>query len=404
VNPWPIVRADLRAMGVAALLVVALIACAVAIGIAVGAQERGLRQASARAADDFDLIIGAPGSQTQLVLTAVYLQPEALPLIDGAILNTLAADRRVAGAAPLAFGDIVQGHPVIGTTRDFAGRWGHALPTEGRLFDAEGEAVIGASVRLRIGEKVTPSHAVAGSGQDEAAHRHQGVAYTVVGRLPGMGSPWDNAILIPVESVWETHGLGNGHATDPAKLGPPFDASTIPGVPAIVVRPRAVPDAYTLRSQYRQGGTMALFPAEVLVSLYRAVGDVRDVLVWAAALNNLLVFAAVLLLIATLTSLRRRRYAVLRALGAPRGYILLVTWLGATTLIAAGCLAGLAVGWAGAAGVSAWVASRTGLPAASGLGWSELRLAAALLGAGGALALVPAMAAYRGSVSANLRT
>ena len=385
----------------AAWLVVALIACAVAIGVAVGAQERALRQASARAANDFDLLIGAPGSQTQLVLTAVYLQPEALPLISGGILNALAADPRVANAAPLAFGDIFRGHPVIGTTRAFAGRWGRAVPTEGRLFDAEGEAVIGADVRLRVGEQIAPAHTA--RSEDEAAHRHEGVAYTVVGRLPRSGSPWDRAILIPVESVWETHGLGNGHAADPAPLGPPFDAPGLPGVPVIVVKPRGVADAYALRSQYRQGGTMALFPAEVLVSLYRSVGDARDVLVWAAALNNLLVFAAVLLLIATLTSLRRRRYAVLRALGAPRSYILLVTWLGAISLITAGCAAGLALGWVGGLLVAALVEQATGLAVVATPGWPELRLAAMLLLAGGALALVPALAAYKGSVSEHLR-
>jgi putative ABC transport system permease protein len=399
------VRADLRAMRGAAWLVVALIACAVAVGVAVGAQERALRQASARAADDFDLLIGAPGSQTQLVLTAVYLQPEALPLISGDILNALAADPRVAAAAPLAYGDIVDGHPVIGTTRAFAGRWGRAMPSEGRLFDAEGEAVIGAGVKLSMGQQITPAHMTRGAvgGEDEAAHRHEGVAYAVVGRLPRNGSPWDNAILVPVESVWETHGLGNGHAADPASLGPPFDARSLPGVPAIVVRPRRVADAYALRGQYRQGGTMALFPAEVLVSLYRSVGDVRDVMVWMAALNNLLVFAAVILLVATLTSLRRRRYAVLRALGAPRSFILLVTWLGASSLIAAGCAAGLALGWAGGLLVAVLVERATGLAASAAPGWPELRLAATLLLAGGALAVVPALAAYKGSVSEHLR-
>jgi len=77
---------------------------------------------------------------------------------------------------------------------------------------------------------------------------------------------------------------------------------------------------YTLRAQYRQGGTMAFFPAEVLVSLYRTLGDLRDVLVIASALNDVLIFAAVTILLLALAGLRRRRYAVLRALGASRGY------------------------------------------------------------------------------------
>ena len=70
-NPLPMVWADLRAMRWSALFTVLLIGMAVALGVAVGAQERAMRQASARASDDFPLIVGAPSSQVQLILTSV---------------------------------------------------------------------------------------------------------------------------------------------------------------------------------------------------------------------------------------------------------------------------------------------------------------------------------------------
>ena len=77
-NPWPLVMADFRRNRVGALAVVLLVALAVALGVAVSAQDRALRQGSARAADKFTLIIGAPGGETQLVLSSVYLQPAAI--------------------------------------------------------------------------------------------------------------------------------------------------------------------------------------------------------------------------------------------------------------------------------------------------------------------------------------
>src|SRR5262249_12521387 len=184
-NPWPVVIADLRALRWVAWATPLLVAIAVALGVAVSAQETALRRSSAQAADDFNLLIGAPGSHTQLVLTTVYLQPEALPLIDGAIMNALAADERVVAAAPIAFGDSVRGYPVIGTTTAFAGRWGRVSPSEGRLFSREGEAVVGADVGMRLGETFTPSHGVASGhhagseSADEARHRHDGVKYAV---------------------------------------------------------------------------------------------------------------------------------------------------------------------------------------------------------------------------------
>jgi putative ABC transport system permease protein len=408
-NPWPVVIADLRALRWVAWAAPLLVAIAVALGVAISAQETALRRSSAQAADDFDLLIGAPGSHTQLVLTTVYLQPEAIPLVDGAILNALAGDERVRAAAPIAFGDSVRGHPVVGTTAEFAARWGRAAPSEGRVFARENEAVVGADVGLRLGETVTPSHGVATrrpagtDGEDEARHRHEGVRYTVVGRLPRFGTPWDNAILVPIESVWETHGLGNGHAAEDARLGPPFDAARVPGIPAIVVKPRAVADAYGLRAQYRQGGTVAFFPAEVLVGLYAALGDVRDVLVVATTLNDVLVFTATTMLLLALAGLRRRRYAVLRALGASRSYILMSVWLGAALILAAGCLSGLVLG-----GLAAWlvghlVEQRTGLVLATGIGWPEVLGVLGLVVIGSLMALLPAVASFRTPAGDSLR-
>lgn len=408
-NPFPMVRADLKALRWLAFAIPLLIAVAVAMGVGIGAQERMLRQSSARAADDFDLLIGAAGSQTQLVLTTVYLDLEALPLTDGALLNRLATDPRVAAVAPIAFGDVVRGFPVIGTTPAFASRWGRVQAAEGRLFEKEGEALVGADVSLKIGDTFKPSHATGGGhafqedAEEETRHRHEEVSYTVVGRLPRLGTPWDRAIQVPVESVWETHGLGNGHADDDAELGPPFDAQNVPGVPAIVVKPKRIADAYALRSQYRQGGTMAVFPAEVLVSLYKTIGDVKDVLVASSWISNGLIFVAVLLLLLTLTGLRRRRYAVLRALGAPAIYILVVVWLEAAILLAAGCALGLLLGWGAASVVSRAIEAETGLHLAFSPGMPDMLFVAGLIALGSLLALVPAALTYRLPVSDALR-
>jgi putative ABC transport system permease protein len=410
VNPWPMVGADLRSLRWIAWAIPLLIAIAVAIGVAVSAQERALRAASARAADDFDLMIGAPGSQTQLVLTAIYLQPEALPLLDGAILNRIAATAGVRDFAPLAFGDLIHGYPVIGTTQNFASRWGRVAPTEGRVFAAEGEALVGADVRFPLGAQLTPAHATAGrrapagvESAEEGRHRHEGVRYTVVGRLPRLGTAWDAAILVPIESMWEAHGLGNGHAVDSAPLGPPFDAKPVPGVPAIVVKPRSVADAYALRGQYRQGGTMALFPAEVLVALYQTLGDIRDVLVFASSLNDVLIFAVTTALLLALAGLRRQRVAVLRALGAPPSYVLLTNWIGAAAILVAGCVAGLLLAHLASAIASRIIAAHTGLHLAGAIGVGDAAHVGLLVVLASLFALVPALAVYRTPVAETLR-
>lgn len=65
---------------------------ATTLGVAVILQERALRLGSTRAADRFDLIVGAPGSETQLVLSSVFLQPSPLPLVAGSVLPAFQLD------------------------------------------------------------------------------------------------------------------------------------------------------------------------------------------------------------------------------------------------------------------------------------------------------------------------
>ena len=91
-NPFPIVVALFRRNRATVLLLVCLVMLAVALGVAVSAQERALRQGSARAADRFDLIVGAPGSQTELLMNIVYLQPSAVELLKPDVLARLLAE------------------------------------------------------------------------------------------------------------------------------------------------------------------------------------------------------------------------------------------------------------------------------------------------------------------------
>ena len=148
---------------------------------------------------------------------------------------------------------------------------------------------------------------------------------------------------------------------------------------------------------------MALFPAEILVSLYRNLGDVRDAMLVASILNGVLILCAVILLIIAIFSLRRRRYALLRALGASALYSGLVAWLGAFGLIATGCLAGLLLGWVLTAALSLWLSAQTGLDLQLSPDWAQTLPAMLLLTAGSLFACLPAVMAYRLSLHEALR-
>lgn len=412
------ILADLRRSWPGALAICLIVAFASALGIVVTLQERALRLGSARAADAFDLVIGAPGSETQLVLSAVFLQPAPLPLLPGRVMADLASDPRVAWAAPVGFGDQYGGWPVVGTTEAMvAGLGGIA---DGAGFARLGDAVVGADVGIGPGDSFHPVHAeLAAEGEV-----HQGTTYTVRGRLARTGSPWDRAILVPIEAVWETHGLHAGeeahaeadpaHAEDeahhhgaldadePVHADAAFDADA-PGVPAIVVRGRSVADAYNLRQHYRGDSTVAVFPAEVLTRLYGTLGDVRTVIGAAAIAAQALVAAAILLVAVLHVVQRHRQIGALRAFGAGRGVVFLIVWSEVALIAAAGIATGVSLGYAAARLIS----SR--LQAASGIGMpveftaGDFGLVLALLAAGGLCALIPAAVAYRQAPAAALR-
>ena len=398
-NPWPVARAALRRFWRTALAMAALVALATAMGAGVGMLERGLRRAAADAADAFDLVVGAPGSPTQLVLTSVYLQPDTVPLLDGPSLTRVMAEPEAAWASPIGFGDQFRGYPVVGVAPEFVTQGGRRRP-EGRVFAAEEEAVVGASVPLAPGATFSPQH-----GRIEAAeggHVHTEIAYTIVGRLPRTGTAWDRAILVPIESVWELHGLGNGHPDGVERVGPPWEVPA--GVPAMVVKPRSIAGAYQLRARYRTATSTAVFPGEVLAGLFRTLGDVRALLSAITGATAVLVVASVFLAFTALIAARGRAHAVLRAIGAPPRFILVALWLELGAVLAAGVVAGLGLGWAVAAAIGAALGRSAGVAVAVAPGWPDVALCCAVLAGGLVAAVLPAWAAGRRSIGEGLKT
>ncbi|WP_210527934.1 FtsX-like permease family protein [Rubellimicrobium arenae] len=410
--PWRLVRAMLWRFRWANLVFVLLIAVSVAVGVGLTAQERGLRQGSARAAERFDLVLGAPGSELTLTLAAVFLQPTDVPLLTGAQYAEVAADPDVALATPIAFGDSFEGAPVIGTTAPFVEHLAGRL-AEGRLFATPSEAVAGAFAPVGPGDRFSPAH---GQGEGAGEHAHHGSDYAVVGRMRPTGSPWDRAILVPVEGVWRVHGLADGHAPEAhddqdhahddesTRIGPPFDPAHFPGTPAILVRADEVWANYALRSRYTRADMMAVFPGTVLAQLHGLLRDVREAMSLLAVVTQGLVAVAVLAGLVLLARLLARSLALLRAIGAPRRFVLAVVWSYSAALILTGAALGLLLGWFAAAALSRIITQRTEVLVTAGLGWGEIQQVCVFASLALALALVPAALAGLRSPLRDLRS
>lgn len=432
------ILADLRRLWAGSVVVVLLVALATALGVTVTLQERSLRLGSARAADKFDLVVGAAGSETQLVLSSVFLQAAPLPLVSGEVLHALSEDPRVAWAAPVAFGDSFNGYPLVGTTTTLIGNTTPGF-SEGAMFAAEGEAVIGAAVQLRIGDEVKPMHGNAGEG----GHTHTELAYHVVGRLKPTNTPWDRAILVPVQAVWHIHGLGgegedhdHDHASEDvatpaaggassaeaehhdeedgdehhhggidadAPLVETFDEH-MPGLPAILVKPKTIGDAYKLRQEYRAETTLAVFPGEVLTRLYATLGDAKLVLSAVSVGAQVLVAAALLLVTILHVGQRRRQIGALRAFGAPRLAVFGIVWSELFLLVLVGIGIGYLIGYGAAVFIANLLTAQSGVVLPVSFAQPDLWQAGWMLAFGAFLATLPAWLAYRQSPASALRS
>lgn len=419
--------ADLRRFWSGAVAIIILLALSVALSSVVTLQERAVRLGTARASDKFDLVIGAAGSDTQLTLSSVFLQPSPLPLMSGAMLGKLANDNRVAFVAPIGFGDSAMGFPIVGTTTALILALSPEL-AEGALFSRLGEAVIGSAVDLPVGARVNPMHGTVESG----GHAHTEVIYRISGKMAPTGTAWDRAILVPIRTVWQLHGMGahdehdhEDHAEKPgngfgaivnekphshdheidvnAPLNEAFDAD-IPGVPAILVKPKTIADAYRLRQDYRSDRTLAVFPAEVLTRLYSTLGDARSLLLGIAIGTQGIVAFALLLVAVMHIGARKRQIGALRALGAPISSIIAIVWGELFFLLLLGIFAGLAIGYGIAHIITSWLTATTAVRMPVEFAMSDFWIAGGFIAVAAVVSLVPALMTLRISAASALRS
>ena len=404
-NPWPVIRAALLRYRYSALAFVLLVAAGVTLAVAILSQERALRNGSTRAADRFTLIVAPPGSRTDALFTGVFLRPGSSQLLSSTATVALLNDQRAAFVSPLAFGDSYQGAPVVGAVAPLVEHLSEGL-AQGRVFTARREAVVGALSSLKVGETFKPAHGVhhggAQHGGDDALDAHD-TLLTVVGRMKPTGSPWDRAVVIPVETVWALHKLPTGHAADSTQLGPPFDPALTPGIPAAVVHTPKIATAYQLRSAYTGKESMAFFPAEALLQLYSVMGDMRQLMSLLAVVTQALVLAAIVSSVFILFRLLAPQFVTLRALGAPRRYVFAIAWGFTSLLVGVGVLLGLAGGYAVSFVISSWLARVTGVSLQPNLGEAEFLVALVIFLVGLALASLPAWRVQRADLAAAMK-
>ncbi len=392
-------------------ITVALTALSLALTLSTLSLRSQAKEAFLNGTGGYNAVLGARGSPLQLVLNSLFHLETSPGNIPWSLYRTIAAERGVKRAYPIAVGDSYRGFRVVGTVPELLSAPPATGPqprvVEGRLFDpALREAVIGAEVAralpaLRPASVFQPTH-----GLSEGGHSH-GTEYLVVGVLAPTNSPIDRVIWIPLEGVWRMDGhllRGDGQEYTPEAGVPiPDEAKEVSAVLLEFDSPQRGMSLAQRVNRLGRDATLAFPVAREIAQIFDRLGWAHQLLSLFAGVTVLVASGAILASLSVASELRRKDYALLRTLGLPRrSLFLLLAGEGALTTGVGAALAvplSVALSW----GASTWVRSATGLSLDI---WSlpseapVLLMVAAVIGA--MAGAVPGWRVYRQDLSQQL--
>jgi putative ABC transport system permease protein len=382
----------LRGRAVASLLTAVSIALGVSLVIASTLLTRGIKEGFVEGTTDYNLVVGAKGSPTQLVLSVVFRLDVATPNISSRTVRALEQDPRVDVAVPIALGDAYQGFRYVATSlayfAPFPWRRKTFALSAGRFFRDDApdqpsyEAVLGAEAARRAGLRIGDRFY---EGEEMAEY-----PMTVVGILRPTRSADDRAIFFSLASFWGMNEVARKMQVKP--------------LTAVLVRAKRMSDLPSLnRALNVSTETQAVFPSAVLLTIFALLSVAEDVLALVLAIVAVVVVLHVVLSMYGATLERRREIATMRALGARRVTIMMIMLAESATLAVIGGVAGV-VGGHGVAYVGAALLATRGVLVADPLAVGALEpvvlVSVALLGT--LAGVLPAVLAYRTEVAENL--
>ncbi len=381
----------LRGRLVASTLTAVSIALGVSLVVASVLLAREIKEGFIAGATDYNLVVGAKGSPTQLVLSVVFRMDLATPNIEYTIYRDLQQDPRVETAVPIGLGDAYRGFRYVATSNTYfaASPWRRktfALAA-GRFFaddpqsEPTYEVLLGAeaarSTGLQIGDRFC-------EGEEMAEY-----PLTVAGILGPTHSADDRAIFLSLPSYWGMNEVARGMAVKP--------------LTAVLIRPKRMSDLPSLHRELNIAAeTQAVLPSGVLLTIFNMMAVAEDVLRMILAIVGIIVLLYVFVSMYSATTERRREIATMRALGARRATILGIVLAECAALANVGGIGGIIGGHAVAYLAESLIGSSGLVTNPFRVDVFEPAVLAGVILLGTLAGLLPAVLAYRTEVAENL--
>jgi len=301
----------------------------------------------------FDAVLGAKGSQLQLVINTVFHLATSPGNIPWSRYKSIKKNENVELAVPYAVGDNYRGYRLVGTTPELFEKFEYTKGNKfefqkgGKVFNpALREAVVGSyaaqKTGLKKGSTFNAYHGLYFNKYEKHIEK-----YEVVGVLKPTNSPSDKVIWIPIDQFYMTKGhvlRGAGKEYEANKHHYPEE---IPDnhkeISAVMLKLKNPASGFKLAGSINReanDATLAWPIGSVLSELFEKIGWVTKIFTLVAYIVIVVAVGSILASIYNTVNERRREFAILRALGAKKGTIFISVVLEAVTISFIGTLIG----------------------------------------------------------------
>jgi len=405
-----LVVGSLMARSVTVGMTVLSIGLSVALFLGVDKVKTGAKASFSDTISGTDLIVGARSGSVQLLLYSVFRIGNATNNVTWESYLDLRARPEVEWIVPISLGDSHRQFRVMGTNVAFFEHYKYRQERaltfqDGMVMEDLFDAVIGHDVAKVLGYAVDDPIVVAHGLASFTEHKDQ--PFRVSGILEKTGTPVDRTVIVAMEAIEAIHVDWKGGAKIPGQTTPVEvirQMDLTPGaITAALVGVESRLQTFSLQraiNQYPEEPLLAILPGVALQELWGIVGIAESALL---AVSVMVVITALIGMMATVFSslnTRRREMAIFRAMGASPVAIFGLLVLEAILTTAAGSLLGLGFLYVGLFIAQPMIDSAFGLflPIQAPAGREMLVLFAVIV-AGAAVSLIPALRAYRLSLA-----
>ena len=357
-----------------------------------------------------DLIIGARSGSVQLLLYSVFRIGNATNNLTWSSYQEIAGRPEIAWIVPISLGDSHKQFRVMGTTPEFFSRYKYRSDQSlefnsgeimSDLFDTVLGADVATSLKYEVGDPIIVAHGLASFTE------HKDQPFQVSGILKKTGTPVDRTVIVSLRAIEAIHVDWQGGSQIQGQKTP------IDAIRKMELQPKAVTAAlvgienrlkvFSLQraiNNYPREPLLAVLPGVALQELWQIIGIAEVALIGVSAMVVVTALLGMMAMIFSSLNERRREMAIFRAMGARPLVIFGMLIFEASMIAISGAILGFALAYIGLYFARPIVDSAFGLwlPSAAPT-LNEFSLLAAVVAACIIVSLLPAIRAYRLSLS-----